>query len=255
MTDENLLSTEQPQGISNDAGMGTVSNDFGTQSPSATQKSEEYVPKSRVTELMHAQSRKAYEKGLQDARQSVQQPQQSTDIASSSFNEDKIRNLIKQEAEALERKRFEDAQRLQQEQESQRLYADLHNKFNSQRKVDPKFDEKLAEVNYFNDMPGLQYVLNQFDNAGELAAYLYDNGSTAVNIDSLARIRDRNGRYNPNRAIADMRKIADRLKQNEAAKTAPVPPSPISQVETTVRDGVKVSGESSFRDYKKRFRS
>jgi hypothetical protein len=240
MTDENLLNTEQSQGISN-AGSDSIGADYGSPSPSATQQKEGYVPQSRVNEIMQAEKKRAYEKGLTDGRQ-PQQPQQSPDNAQQQLNESRIRDLVKQEAEALEKKRYEEAQRLQQDQEAQRLYSELHNKFNAHRKVDPKLDEKLAEVDYFNGMPGVQYVLNQFDDAGALGVYLRENMANASHIEQLARYRDRNGVYNPKFAIEEMRRISDRLKQNEAARTAPVPSNPIGQVETTIRDGMGNSG-------------
>lgn len=241
MTDENLLNTEQSQGISN-ASIDSIGADYGASSPSATQKQEGYVPQSRVNEIMQAEKKRAYEKGLQDASQRVQPQQQQSPDNAQQLNESRIRDLIKQEAEAIERKRYEEAQRLQQEQEAQRLYSDLHNKFNAHRKVDPKLDEKLAEVDYFNGMPGVQYVLNQFDDAGALAVHLRENMANASHIEQLARYRDRNGAYNPKFAIEEMRRISDRLKQNEAARTSPVPSNPISQVETTIRDGMGNSG-------------
>lgn len=254
MTDENLLSTEQPQGISN-SGMGSINSDLSS-TPSATQK-EEYVPQSRVSEIVHAERRRAYEKGLQEAAQRVQpqQQQQSTDNRSFDIDESKLDAILAKKLEAIEKKRIEEAQRLQQQQETQRLYSELGAKLEARRKVDPAIDEKLSKVNYFNDMPGLQYALNQFDNAGDLMAHLVESKRDAVIIDSLAKIRDQNGRYIPDAAIDELRRISDRLKQNEAAKTAPVPPSPVGQIETTVRDGVKVSGESSLKDFKRIYRT
>lgn len=251
MTDENLMNTEQPQSMSVNSGMDSVSGDLGVQSPSATQK-EEYVPKSRVNEIVQAERRRAYEKALQEAAQRAQpQQQQSTDNRSTQIDESKLDTLVAQKLEAIEKKRAEDALRIQQQQDQQRLYYELNNKFETERKADPKFDEKLASVNYFNDLRGVQYLLNQFDNAGAMAKHLADNMADAVTIEQLAQLRDQSGTFTANHALAKLRQISDRLKQNEAAKSAPVPPNPIGQVETTIRDGIGNTGLTDLQSLKR----
>ena len=264
MTDENLnngaetqqtASTQETQGES----LATTSNSDYSEGLSSSRQ-EKMLSQSQVNDLIHAERRRAYEKGLQESASRQEQKQVPSEQTSSNgepssfLDESKLDALLNERFEKIQREKSEQAEFQRQQAEANRVYSELGSKLEKARQADPSIDEKLGAFNYFDDMPGVQFAANQFDNSAEILAYLASNPREVPAINSLATMRDRYGNYNAKPAIDELRRISDRLKQNEIAKNSPVPPSPISQIETTVRDGVSSSGDRSVNDFKRMFK-
>lgn len=243
MTDENL----SVDSVSTDGSSGDVSqqNQSASPEPVTTQAetgNEKLFTQNDVNNMSGAVRRKGYEQGLKAGR-TENQPETQSQYGASELDESKVNELInariaesgRQQQEKFESERFKS--------EADRVTAELVKKMTAAKETIPDFDEVMQSVDYFDTSPEIAYAVHSMDNAGEVMYHLASNGKDFAAMTLLAQ-------KTPKAAERELRKISDRLKQNENAKKSTHAPNPISQIETTIRDGIGDATPRSVSDYR-----
>lgn len=214
---------------------------------SSTPSNDEYIPKARVTEIVHERTREVAQKSYEKAKAEIeakyeaqlrsQQSQQTPNTqggygGTQELSEQRIRQMI-------------DEQNYQRQQEH--VWRDNITQFVSKiESVKDKYPE-LTEQSLIDlgikDYPEIIHLSNMVDNTGDVIEHLRQNPEKMLQISDAARRQ--NG---SNIAIQLMQRLSNSIKQNEAALKEPSAREPLNPLRNSTT-GVD-SGEMTQDDWR-----
>lgn len=215
---------------------------------------EKLLPQTEVNSLVGAAKQKGHERGYQQAMQEFQQQQQNAGMNQqaqqaqqqpmpnqpSASHPDEVRRIAADEF-SRQQQAFQQASQAQYEREQgQRIYNELQTKFSTAKQTNPDVDFNKT-MQEFQQMPHILTLANNVDNSPDVIQHLKENPGKIAQISMLP----------PNFANAEMKKISDSIKQNQAALSAPKSPEPLSQIRpSTVGVGNSEGSGSYHTQYK-----
>lgn len=194
---------------------------------------EKQVPQSVVNRVVAEVKQSAYEQGRKSVLPTspLATPVSSLEASpSSAMTEDHIKKLV---TEGIN-KQNKELQDLQMQQAAQEFLVKLkpaETKYSD-------FSQAINSVNW-NSIPHVLDLANQTDNTDDVVYELAKNPQKAIKLWQLSQV-------NPQAALAETKKLADSIKQNQRQPTSARPPlSPLTPSITSM-----ASGSPSLRDKK-----
>lgn len=244
VTPESQQQAVPVENVSQEAQASVPTNQGVAQAPQ-----EKLLNQTDVNNMIAGAKRKAYDKGLEAGRQTEQAPQGVANNTGVGLGESQISSMIESKMAEMAKQQQENLANHNNREKANRIVADLTSKMESARKNTPDYDEVMGVVNNFNDTPAILEAVHTFDNAGEILYHLGKNLKDLPAINALAlSFQNRPGEVNL--ASTELKKISDRLKQNENGKNSAYAPEPIKKIETNLRDGIGDGTPKSIADYK-----
>lgn len=226
----------------------------GISTPSESGSSlDGYVPISKMHESNAVTRKKSYErgyqKGIEEARSGfesnqnqhvAQQPQQTENLGRSQLND-----LLKEEAQKIVQQQQMEAQQRQLEDWGRAVEADFLAKSEKLKTENPDFDGKAIVQQAASLAPFAFAHSAQMENSPEVWQHLLKENP--VQLSALEDMVKSNDAMKQQIALAEIKKVSDRLKQNRVAKDADAPPTPVDRINETTH-GVGRSGKPGM-DY------
>lgn len=179
--------------------------------------------------------------------------QHQTSQPSPYISQDEVRKLAAEETHRLRNEWIQDSQRSAQEQDAQRIASEFFTKVGAGEGGMSTFEKTIAEAGL--DLRAIPYhvqLANMVDNTRDVMIELAKNPSKIGTIQNLIDIDVRAGRQ-PNLALAEMKKLAQSLKDNAEASKFKSPNDPLSQLRPS-NAGTGSTGPLSVADYKRKYR-
>ena len=201
---------------------------------------EKVLKQSEVDKIVGSVKRDTLDKARREYESKLQQAQVQTQPASyaqsnqlnvgNNLPDDHIRRLINEEA-----------QKQAQYTEANRVAHEFISKLEATKSKYPDFEEKVSQLN-LPSIPQIVGIANSMDNTGDIMYEIATNPSKFASVMVLAHTA-------PHLAQAELRRLSESIKHNEAAAKQPSAAEPLSQVKpsTTGTD----NGSSSVRDLRK----
>ena len=195
----------------------------------------------RYQRLQREQPEYAAQKYGDVARQ--QQPQPASQ--SGHVDEGRYRQIAAEEAQRLRDQWTQEAQTRNQEELAQRTVQNFWGKVNAGREKYEDFDKVTGDIELAAFPNVVQLLADYVDNSGDI---LYSFGKDLSKLELLESMAFRS----PRSAIKEVQRLAESLKQNDAAKNVRHPNEPLSQLRPS-NTGVD-NGVMSVSDYRKKYR-
>jgi len=199
---------------------------------------EKMIPQSEVDRLVGAKKHEAYERGRREALERLQAEQaprapiqetQNTFGGMPQFSEDRIRDLI-----------AEEAHKRAQDEMGKRIVDDFVGKMQLGPQKYNDFEKTISGMN-LPSIPHIVQLTQAQDNTADLMYHLGKNPSKLATFLTLAYA-------NPELANAEMRALSQSLKQNEFGARVPNINEPLSQLSPSSTLGMDSGSElSSFK--------
>jgi hypothetical protein len=187
---------------------------------------EKMIPQSEVNKIVGANKKAAYDKAKQDALAEFQkshtnQPRQEHVSADHNNGKIDVRSEIDKYVQEIYAKEQADAAKA----EDHRVMQSMQTKIQEASKKYADFDT-VAGKNRYDQVPGLIKIIDKFDNASDIMYHLGENPEkfTSVAMNFLDPRLNATGH-------AALEKIANSLKNNEAAKQKGSARAPLSQIQ------------------------
>ncbi len=244
MTEEVQVGTEESSQDQAPLESSSNQSEQRTESEQPAEKSapaEKMVPASKVSKIVAQQAREAAERARQEALAEAARQQAEAQSGSGNTSEsmggmraptqEEIRQMIRQEAHQVSNQAM-----------AERIYNEHNSKMDAAREKYPDFDEKYESLNV-DEHPELVMMLREIDNSGDV---MYDLASNPEKF--LQVLRFANGGY-PQLAVSRLNKLSASIKANEAAKSSPTAPEPLSQIKSS--NIGKDNGDMNVSDFRK----
>lgn len=207
------------------------------------QAQEKMVPASKIDEIIREKYAKAFNKGKAEGIKEAEDFYKSNQTAhvnqsnGGSVDEDKLRQVIgeifNENKEAYTKAQEEQRLKAESEKASQEIFE----KFEESRKKYEDFDEETQGINYNYHAPVL-LLANEFDNTGDIFYELSKKPQKLITIHGLLHAGEKG------KAMQQLRKISDSIKNNETAVNSKKPPRPLNQIKSS-----NIAGDSGSKGY------
>ncbi|MGB1309585.1 MAG: hypothetical protein ACPG47_00160 [Leucothrix sp.] len=192
---------------------------------------EPTLAQSEVNKLVGSAKQKGYQKGYEKALNEYQSQQPETaSIPQASpqavTSQEEIQKLVDERLAESARLQKETQERTYYESEATRVLNELAAKTNEVKANYSDFDDKLAQVGYFEKTPELLHYANTVDNSGDV---LYDLAANPAKMATFKQLSD----INPQLAVIEMKRLSDSIKQNKQAQSQKMPPDPLRPVKSS----------------------
>lgn len=217
-----------------------INEDVSISDSSPVQEQERMVPESKVNEIIREKYAKAFNKGKAEGAKEAEASFKSNIPVQPEyrdFDENKLRQVIGEifnEKEANYSKiQKENNNRI----ESEKISQEILSKFDESKKKYEDFEEETQGVNYEYHAPVL-LLANKFDNTGDIFYELQKKPSKLITIHGLLHAGDKE------KALSEIKKISDSIKNNEAAVNSKKPPRPLNQIKSS-----NIAGDTGSKGY------
>lgn len=160
-------------------------------------------------------------------------------------DENRYRQIASEEAQRLRDQWSQEAQARNQEELAQRTVQNFRNKVDAGRSKYEDFDKVTGDIDIVAFPNVVQLLADYIDNSGDV---LYALGKDLTKMELLESMASRS----PKSAITQVQRLAESLKQNDAAKNVKFPNEPLSQLRPS-NTGMD-NGAMSVADYRKKYR-
>jgi len=207
----------------------------------APQQSERSFNQQQVTDLINRERKEAVEKFK---RSQQNQASDHAMTAQNSLPEDEIRRLAAEETHRLRNEWVREAEQTRQEQEAEKIAKDFFTKLSTGKDKYQDFDKVMGDVE-FRSIPHVVQLANMVDNTQDVMYELGKNPTKIATIQQLIAI-------SPKLAYAELQKLSQSIKDNEAAGKTKLPREPLSQIRSsnTVTDNGEWSVSAARKKYK-----
>jgi len=237
MAEDNNLVTPTHVSSSNEAQSSqNIDSQQSISGPQEVKPAEKMLSQSEVNELVGKLKRESYEKGLKEGSskatsESSYQPR-NNDAASNLLEDDRIRQLIRDESERQTQMNM--AKKIADEFTQKIISAKESNKY-------PDFEEKVSSLN-LPDIPHIVGWANSLPNTADILYDMAKNPSKFANVMFLSQT-------SPRLAFSELQKLSSSIKENEEAVKQPTAAEPLSQLKpSTTGTG---NGSMSVSDFRK----
>lgn len=192
---------------------------------------EKMLTQDEVNKLVGRVRHDGYEKGRRDAQAELQGSQMSNP----QITEDKLREMMREEAARVQEEQIRQAM-------AQQLIGEFAAKMAAGKDKYEDFEHKVAALDLAK-IPEIIQLANGTDNAADV---MYELANKPYKIGNILGLYARA----PHLAIAEMNNLASSIKSNQqAAQQAATPPEPMSQFKPSIAAGD--NGKLSVRDFRK----
>jgi hypothetical protein len=135
---------------------------------------------------------------------------------------DQVKRMIAEETQRLGNEERQRAQRMAQEQESQRIATEFLGKLNTGKEKYQDFDNVMAGI----DLPSYSnavWIANMVDNTSDVWYHLANDPIKLESINSMAS-------RSPQAALNAVRRLSQSIKDNDTAKNTKLPNEPLRQL-------------------------
>jgi hypothetical protein len=172
-----------------------------------------------------------------------QQPQPRT------ISDDDVRRMAAEEAQRLRNEWITESHRSAQEQDAQRIASEFFTKVGTGDGGMQSFEKAVSDAGLdLRSIPFHVQLANMVDNTREVMLDLVKNPTKIGAIQNLIDIDLRAGRQ-PNLALAEMKRLAKSIKDNEQGSRFQSPNEPLSQMRPS-NAGTDNKGDRSVKDYR-----
>jgi hypothetical protein len=248
--------TEQAQGMSQSPDVSSPTPAPQVESTPAPQQREERTFKqSEVTDIVRRERNEAierYQRLQRDQPQYAAQKygdavssQQTSTQPGQTLDEGHYRKIAAEEAQRLRDQWIRDAEEHHEQQAAQQTVQQFWNKVAAGKEKYQDFDKVTGDIQYASFPNVVRLLANYIDNSGDV---LYELGKDRIkmsNLESLALM-------SPKDAIVQAQRLAQSLKDNEAAGKVRLPNEPLSQLKPS--NAGMSSGAMSVSDYRKKYK-
>lgn len=224
-------------------GHGEVTQDVNTipvPNVNSAEHAEKTLTQSEVNELVGRIKRETADKAKREALQEMQQNSMSSAPSANMGNsfpaQQQNMGGIPQNFSP------EQVNQIMHQIDQQKTVAQFVQKMEQGKSKYPDFDEKVAKLNLQN-YPHLVQWTNGLDNTADVIYDIASNPEKFSHVITLSVV-------SPHMAIDKLHSLSGTIKQNEAAKNAPVPPEPLDQIKPSTV-GIGSGGIPSVKDYKR----
>lgn len=232
-----MVNGDQQVSVSNAAPSqdNTVSSAATPVTESKPEVQEKVLKQSEVDKIVGNVKRETLEKARREYESKMQMAQ--TPPATQSYNE----NQVSMPEEQLRRMINEEAQKQANYAAANRVAQEFISKLEATKSKYPDFEEKVSALN-LPSIPQIVGIANSMDNTGDIMYEIANNPSKFASVMVLAHTA-------PHLAEAELRRLSDSIKKNEAAAKQPTANEPLSQVKPSITG--TDNGSSSVRDLRK----
>lgn len=227
---------------------------LGEQAPVTNQAqayglAEHTIPQSKVNEIVGAAKRDAYERGKAEALALAQHAAKVQEKAESQAPALGVTDFEKLLDDRMEQFAADQAARLEKQEADKyanHVLTEMAQKTQAAKAKHSDYDEKLASVNGFQEVPEIYALANMVDNGGEVLYHFADNPSK---VGILLNLSSRS----PSLAKKEITRLSESLKNVEhAAKSKDASaPEPLQRIQGSP-SGID-NGEATVSDYRKQF--
>ncbi|WP_218813994.1 hypothetical protein [Rickettsiella endosymbiont of Dermanyssus gallinae] len=200
-----------------------VSESTGQHLPENPAAAEKHLPQSAINRIVVEAKRDAYEQGIKVGKASTIAPIEATPPSTSSnLTIEQVQKIIDENEARQAKARYE--------QQAQQASQDFLGKLKSGEEKYSDFNETIHSVNW-TSIPHVLDLANQTD---ETAAVVYELAKTPQKAITLWQLYQ----VNPKAALAETKKIAESIKQNQRQHPSTRPPlSPLTPSVTRMSNG------------------
>jgi hypothetical protein len=214
------------------------------------QSGEKVFHQEDVNHLIGRAKASAYEKGKQDALLEIQKS--NSDSGSNlggmkQMSQAEIERLIEEKSSI---KLKEEIQRIQQEahnqaqyQQSMQIANEFLSKIEASKAEYPEIIEVLNDID-LSKIPEIVHLANSVDNTADVMMELYNNPSKMITFKELSH-------YSATKALKEMKKLSESIKEKKSAQSQPKIPEPLSQFKSS--PVTLDNGEMTIRDLRKKY--
>lgn len=220
------------------------------------QADERVFTQSDVDRIVGKVKREAAERRIQSEQQpqaqqqhgdAAQRPQTPSNPAAAMPDENAYRKIAAEEAQRLRDQWVQDARTRQEAEYAQRIVQQFTSKLSAGKEKYEDFDRVTAGIQ-FDRYPNVVHILSaEIDNAADVLYHLSKDEGKMAQLE-----RDAEDPRFQHIALANARKLAQSLKDNEGAAKVRVPNEPLSQMRPS-NTGTD-NGVMSVRDYRQKYR-
>lgn len=198
---------------------------------------EKQVPQSVVNRIVGESKKEAYEQGVKAGQASIspKTPVQGVEAqrpaAFSNLSEEQIKTFVKEQLESQAQAERD----LQMQQAAQEFFVKL--KPGEEKYTD--FTDAIQSVNW-TKVPAVLDLANLTDNTSDVMYELAKNPQKAIHLNNLAQV-------NAQAAIAETKKLAESIKQNQRQHSPTRPPLSALSPSVTRTDNGTLSTVSEYR--------
>lgn len=161
------------------------------------------------------------------------------------FDESHYRKIAAEEAQRLRDQWVQDAQSKSEADMAQRIVQNFQSKVAPGREKYDDFDKVTGNINLARFPNVVQLIGDYVDNSPDV---MYELGKNRMKMDGLENLANRS----PEDAIYEIQRLAQSLKDNEAAGKVRTPNAPLSQMRPS-NTGTD-NGVMSVKDYRARYK-
>lgn len=227
-----------------------TSNEQVPQEASTTQEpqrnlSEEMISKARANEIIHQRtkevSQKSYDRGRNEALEELKKSKSQQSMGGMpQQNEEQIRSMMRQELEQHQAKQAEQYR----QQSMQQQVNDLANRYMGKiSAAAEKYPDLIKRQDEIKEIADLVPFIDETDEVAGVTQHLLDNGNNVASLMVLART-------SPMFLRRELKKLAESIKTNDAARNRPNINEPIQLPTSSNHTMDSGSGSSSVESLK-----
>lgn len=210
--------------------------------------SEKSLPQSQVNELVGRAKHEAIEsyKRQQANSQGQAAPSNYRNENAESMSESNYRKIAAEEAQRLRDQWVSDANSRSEQDNAQRIVQTFWDKMAAGKDSYEDFDKVTSDIEYARFPNVVQLLAEHIDNSHDV---LYELGKDRLKMAQLEQL----SQMSPKDALVHTRRLAESIKENQAANRMKYPNAPLSQQRPST-SGTESGGALSFAQLKAKYR-
>lgn len=209
--------------------------------------SEKSLPQSQVNELIGRAKHEAVEAYKRQHQQQESSKPQDTSSRPSGLNESEYRRIAAEESQRLRDQWISEAQRKAEQDSAQRIVQNFWDKVSSGKEKYDDFEQMTGNIEYSKFPNVVQLLADHIDNSDDV---LYELGKDRFKLSQLEQLAN----MSPRDAVVQAKRLADSIKDNQAASKMRTPNAPLSQQRPS-NTGTDAGGPLSMAQLKAKYKA
>lgn len=223
-----------------------------SQAPESSAPSEKMLRQSEVNDIVGRAKQDAASRAVEQYKSSQQSQQpsyqqnQTTQQPQQGMSEERYRQVAAEEAQRIRDQERSEYQTRSETENAQRIVKNFYDKMAAGKEKYDDFEKVTGDVELQRFPNTVHMLAEMVDNPHDVLYELSKNRAKLAQLELTAR-------EFPQEAIHDLRRLADSIKNNEAASSRRTPNAPLSQQRPT-NVGTDAGGTLTMRDLKSKYR-
>lgn len=218
--------------------------------PMTETSSERNLPQSQVNELIGRakhEAVEAYKRQNQTTSEPRYNQQQQQAPISQSMSENDYRRIAAEESQRLRDEWVSDAHNRNEQENAQRIVQNFWDKIATGKDKYEDFDKMTGDIEFARFPNVVQLLADHIDNSDDV---LYELGKDRLKMAQLEQL----SQMSPKDAIVQAKRLADSIKDNQAASRLRSPNAPLSQQRPS-NTGTDAGGPLTMSQLKAKYRA